>query len=97
MKNIFIIIIVWLFISCENREKQLVGHWHEFKKGNPDILNCHKITDSTYSQNSQTYGSSTPYKRGVAIQKNEIISNDYVFTSDFSISNTKLTVNDSIY
>lgn len=87
-----------ILFSCQSKEEQLIGHWHEFEKGNPNFLSCHKITDSTYSLDSETYGGSYVIKRGVDIKKNEIVINsNYFYSSDFSISNNKLTVNDSIY
>ena len=49
--------------SCQSKEQQLVGHWHEYQKGNPDFLSCHKITDSTYSLDSETFGGSYVIKR----------------------------------
>ena len=98
MKNIVLFLIFLLFASCANKEKQLVGHWHEFEKGNPDFINCHKITDSTYFLNAYTYGSGEPFKRGIEMKKTEIaIGGDYFFTSDFTFDKNQLIVNDSIY
>lgn len=94
----FILVIVISLLSCQSKEEQLIGHWHEYQKGNPDFLSCHKITDSTYSLDSETYGGSYVIKRGVDIKKNEIaINGNYFYSSDFSISNNKIIVNDSIY
>lgn len=96
-KSLLFLLSISLF-SCQSKEEQLIGHWHEFEKGNPDFLSCHKITDSTYSLDSETYGGSYVIKRGVDIKKNEIVINsNYFYSSDFSISTNKLTVNDSIY
>lgn len=94
----FLATVAISLFSCQSKEEQLVGHWHEFEKGNPDFLSCHKITDSTYSLDSETYGGSYVIKRGVDIKENEIaINGNYFYSSDFSISNNKLIVNDSIY
>ena len=98
MKNIVLFLIFLLFACSVNKEKQLVGHWHEFEKGNPDCMSCHIITDSTYSLNAYTYGSGKPFKRGIDMTKTEIaIGGDYFFTSDFTFDKNQLIVNDSIY
>lgn len=92
----FLFLLTISLFSCQSKEEQLIGHWHEYEIGNPDYINCHKITDSTYSLDLETCGFSI--KRGVEIQKDEIaIDVNYFFTNDFSIKNNKLIVNDSIY
>ncbi|NHN25184.1 hypothetical protein FIA58_005780 [Flavobacterium jejuense] len=93
----FLATVAISLFSCQSKEDQLIGHWHEYEKGNPDFINCHKITDSTYSVDLYTYGSGEPMKRGTEIKKSEIAIQEYVFSSNFSISNNKLIINDSIY
>jgi len=109
MKNIFLLLSILLFASCGNKEKQLVGHWHEFEKGNDNFICCHKITDSTYTitMNVFDFMADSILKRGIDIQKNEVFTpqkrdaigyhiNDY-FTTDFSIKENKIAIADSIY
>lgn len=92
----FLFLLTISLFSCQSKEEQLIGHWHEYEVGNPDYMNCHKITDSTYSIDLESCGFSA--KRGIEIQKDEIaIDGNYFFTNDFSINNNKLIVNDSIY
>ena len=92
----FLFLLTISLFSCQSKEEQLIGHWHEYEVGNPDYISCHKITDSTYSIDLESCGFSA--KRGIEIQKDEIaIDGNYFFTNDFSINNNKLIVNDSIY
>ncbi|WP_445711751.1 hypothetical protein [Flavobacterium sp.] len=93
----FLFLLTINLFSCQSKEEQLIGHWHEYEVGNTDYINCHKITDSTYSIDLETYGAGYPIKRGVEIQKDEIAIRDYIFITDFSINNNKLIVNDSVY
>ncbi|VXB56821.1 hypothetical protein FLAVO9AF_200019 [Flavobacterium sp. 9AF] len=109
MKNIFLFLIFLLFASCANKEKQLVGHWHEYQIGNPDFVCCHNITDSTYTITMNVFDFITDsiLKRGIDIPKNEVFTpqkkgafgydiNDF-FTSDFSVKENKVFIEDSIY
>jgi len=109
MKNIFLFLIFLLFASCGKKEKQLVGHWHEFEKGNDDFICCHTITDSTYTitMNVFDFMADSILKRGIDIQKNQVFTpqkkgafgydiNDF-FTSDFSVKENKIFIEDSIY
>lgn len=107
MKKLICLFILPILFSCQSKEEQLIGHWHEYKKGNPDFLSCHKITDSTYSVNLFRFNSDSILKRGIDIKKKEIIDlekngvigydiNDYLST-DFNIKDNRLSINDSIY
>lgn len=70
--RIFLFLLTISLFSCQSKEEQLIGHWHEYEVGNPDYISCHKITDSSYSIDIETHGAGYPIKRGVEIQKDEI-------------------------
>lgn len=86
-----------------------MGHWHEFEKGNDNFICCHNITNSTYTitMNVFDFMADSILKRGIDIQKNQVFTpqkkgafgydiNDF-FTSDFSVKENKVFIEDSIY
>ena len=109
MKKISTLLLLIILFSCQNKEEQLVDHWHEFEKGNPQFICCHNITDSTYTITMNVFDFMTDsiLKRGIDIRKNELFTpqkkgtsgyhiNEY-FTTDFSIKDKKVVIEDSIY
>ncbi|WP_460219340.1 hypothetical protein [Psychroserpens sp. MEBiC05023] len=100
VKKIRILIILFSFLSCQNKQEKLIGHWHEFKSNESEYLNCYHITDSTIGINPLTNGGYDDYRRGSDIDQSEILSlanDNYNWTSDFKINGNKLIVNDSTF
>ena len=100
MKKYYVIITcLFLLCSCESREKQIIGHWHEYKIDNPEyILNCYHYTDSTVTETIFNNGF-PDNKRGIDMPKDSIYSwsNEYLeYSSDYKIKNEILFFNDSI-
>jgi hypothetical protein len=99
-KKLYIIFITIALISCQSKEEKLVGHWHEFKTNNSEYLNCYHITDSTIGINPLTNGGYGYYKRGLDLEKSEILSlanENYEFASDYTIRGNTLKLNDSVF
>ena len=100
VKKIQILIIFLTLISCQSKQEELIGHWHEFKTNDSEYLNCYQINDSTIGFNKLSNGGYDDYKRGLDIEQSEIFSltnDNYNWTSDFEINGNKLILNDSIF
>ncbi|TXE18395.1 hypothetical protein ES692_07040 [Psychroserpens burtonensis] len=99
-KKLLIIFMIFALVSCQSKEKKLIGHWHEFKTNNSEYLNCYHITDSTFEINALTNMRYVYNRKELDIEKSEISSlaiENHGWTSDFKINGNKLTLNDSIF
>ncbi len=96
IKFLNLIFLLIITISCQ-KNREILGHWHEYKKDNKDFLNCYYVSDSFIGVNPKSCGDSNFYKRKNNFELVSLANEKIEYFSDYKVENNKLIINDSVF